>query len=158
MSFVWNQMGTDSYTINQGNSSSPSSYNLNLTDTVSSSWHDAGADALTDSDLVARETDTYTWTDFHSVTDNLTDTSHGTLIGGGVESFSLTDSGCETLSPDETDSGSLTLAQETDQFDLQDSLSDSSSLSNIPTGLILIDGFEFHTHGGYLPRDRHGRL
>jgi hypothetical protein len=128
VSFVWNQMGTDSYAINQGNSLSSASYAMNLTDTVSSSWHDAGADGLTGSDSVTGETDTYQWNELNSVTDNLTDTSVDTLIGGGLESFSLTDTGCETLSDDESDSGSLTLTAETDQFDLEDSLSDNSSL------------------------------
>jgi len=142
ISFVWNQMGTDDYEIHQGNSESYSVYNgsgtsdyvLNLTDTVSSSWHDVGADALTDSASVTGETDSYTWTQLNSVTDNATETaantdtnssdsSVGLEIGtyGATESFSLTDTGAATLSEHETDPSSWSLAAETDQFSIQDS-------------------------------------
>ena len=64
--FVWNQMGTDNYQIQQGNTIGTSSaggfnttsYSLNLTDSVSSSWNDTGVDQLTTADEVVGETDT----------------------------------------------------------------------------------------------------
>ena len=57
--------GTDNYGIDQANSSYTSttdtvtdqSYSLDLTDTVSSSWHDDGTDDLTDNDSLTGETD-----------------------------------------------------------------------------------------------------
>ena len=87
---------------------------------MSSSWHDAGVDDLTDGDEVTGETDTYSWNDFNSVTDGLTETetvssSYSPLTpsvhhdhnrdgdpfpGRRWTCFSLTDAGTETLDLD----------------------------------------------------------
>ena len=83
LSFVWNQMGTDYYQINQDNTLGSSSYGLGLTDTVSSSWHDTGADMLTDSDSVTGQTDSFQWHQLNSLTDNLAETNGGPLSGDG---------------------------------------------------------------------------
>jgi archaellum component FlaF (FlaF/FlaG flagellin family) len=79
--FLWDQMGTDDYVIDQGDQFTNTvtegsltyhwvtdTYLFNLTDTVSSSWHDDGADVLTDGDSVTGETDNGTWSDLNSVT------------------------------------------------------------------------------------------
>jgi hypothetical protein len=91
VSFVWNQMGTDDYQIEQGDGALPTNYVLNFTDTVSSSWHDAGADALTNSDTVTGETDTYTWSQLNSPTDDVVEaeTVSGTYGGGSVVTGTL---------------------------------------------------------------------
>jgi len=112
VSFVWNQMGTDSYALNQANSSTTTSdgasysdsYSLALNDTVSSSWHDAGADFLTGSDTLSGVNDTYNWNDMHSLTDSYEDdyanTGGASSSNGesGLESFSIADVGSDTLS------------------------------------------------------------
>ena len=150
VSFDWNQMGTDNYQIQQGNTLSTTasgsvgitSYSLNLTDSVSSSWNDTGVDNLTDGDEVVGETDTYSWDDFNSVTNSLTETETvsssystlGTVVtvgtatysGDGLECFSLTDSGTESLGFDETIPQSWTLGGETDQYEIQDSLANET--------------------------------
>ena len=116
VSFLWNQMGTDYYQINQANNWTQTSagvpeskiYVLGFTHTVSSSWHDSGVDSLSASDVGAGETDTYSWSDLNSVTDSVTeldirtytydcDTYSDTLIGTALESFSINDVGCHTL-------------------------------------------------------------
>ena len=107
LSFDWDQMGTDDYQIHQGNTSGSSSYGLDLTDTVSSSWQDAGVDALTASDSVTGETDSFLWNQFNSLTDDVAETNGGTLSGEGMQSFSMADTGSETLAADESHSGSL---------------------------------------------------
>ena len=123
VSFAWTQMGTDDYQINEENGS----YTLELTDTVSSSWHDDGADLLTDSDSLTGETDSYQWNQLNSVTDNVSWTYGVVTITGGVtDSFSLADSGCESLSANESESGSLTASSRSDQFDIQDAFFMSS--------------------------------
>ncbi len=153
VAFVWNQMGTDYYQINQANSFTVSStgvletksYSLGLTNTVSSSWQDSGVDSLSSSDAAACETDTYTWSDLNSLTDSVTNsdiTTHyypvyspsysdvytTTLDGAAMESFSLTDVGCETLTAFPSDGGPLYEAAAWDCFTIQDSFSDDSTL------------------------------
>ncbi len=162
VSFVWNQMGTDDYQINQGNSASytlngttntesmTTTYLLNLTDTASSSWHDAGADELTDNDSVVGETDTYQWHQLNSVTDSLnesftcyyyigsTNFATDTETGGGMQSFSMADAGCETWSPNDSEGGALSLEAETDTDTLWLSSSHSFEADNSFTS-------EYHT-------------
>ena len=46
-----------------------------------------------------------------------------------MQSFSMADTGSEALAADESDSGSLTVANESDQFDLQDAFSADSGRS-----------------------------
>ena len=110
---------------------------------MSSSWNDTGVDDLTNGDEVAGETDTYSWADLNSVTDGLTETETfsetdsvltltayigtATYAGSGLDSLSLTDTGTESLSAQETDPASWILESETDQFDINDSLSDQNS-------------------------------
>ena len=146
VSFVWNQMGTDSYVIDQGSSytwsnsyhSFLTAYSFDLTDTVSSSWHDAGADLLTNGDSVTGETDNYTWSDLNSVTYGVMETettSPGassddeTYTHDGLDSFSLADTGSESLGTDASDSTSLTVVAESDQFDIEDSFADGLTIS-----------------------------
>ena len=145
-------MGTDDYQIKQANAGSTSapgeeatsSYSLDLTDSVSSSWHDNGADVLTSSDLLSGETDTYTWNHLNSVTDTYWDSDSfseaGTISGGtwvtanyqnptgnGAELFSSADSGCETLSDGGVGDGVLTTTAETNCFTYQSSSFESAA-------------------------------
>ncbi len=149
VSFLWNQMGTDYYQIHQANSftsqsSTPTytsstwaSYTLNLTATASSSWHDAGADELTEGGAIMGESDTYQWGQLNTLTDNVTDSDSvlstlsgepirwgtGSWAGGGVQSFSVFDTGFETLEADQDDSASLTQTSEKDTDSLWVSIS-----------------------------------
>ena len=121
LNFDWNQTGTDDYQLGQANSGSTSaeygwtwdSYSLDLTDTVSSSWHDTGNDELDDDGSTTQQSDTYSWMDLNSLTDSVTDIEslsidleNGECIdetvadtGGGLDSFSLADSGTEAIAP-----------------------------------------------------------
>ncbi len=141
VSFLWEQMGTDSYTIQQGNSmsnsypiSASSQYLLNLLDTASSSWNDTGIASLTVGETVVGETDTYSWVDRDSVSDGVTETEvvsatlgTGTYTGGGMESFSLTDTGTESLSSSEPTVYSMSLVSETDRYTILDSVSNQNA-------------------------------
>ena len=122
MNFDWSQMGTDSYYVSQANAGSSSStsasssaaYALVLTDTVSASWDDDGTYDLTDNDSVTGQTDSYAWDDLHSYTYGVVGAAatstetEGTLYdsttvetvgysGSGMQSFSLTEDGADTL-------------------------------------------------------------
>ena len=137
-------MGTDSYVIDQGNSSSSASYALSMTDTLSSSWHDAGGESLSDGDGVSAVTDNYTWNQFHSLTDNdndsQTNTSYvdgvsvgvvtDTLTGAGVESFSTAEVGNDTLSADPSDSNCLTLSGGSDNYTINELTADGATLDD----------------------------
>ena len=153
-------MGTDDYQVDQGGDAVAygvtSYYSLDLTDTVSSSWHDVGADALTDADSMTGETDSYTWSDFNSMTDGVSEsTISGTYTFNRSDSLSLADTGSETLGTDATDSASWTLDSESDQFDLQDSLANgrtvtwSSDVYGVITSRCLTeaDGFSLDDYG-----------
>ena len=122
VSFVWNQMGTDNYVDSYvtaspftiGTMSGSTSDNEYMTDTVSSSWHDAGVDALTDGDSVTAESNTYTWNNSHSFAGDVTTWYQETIVSypayttvesdlyseSGVLSFTSAETGCDTLSAD----------------------------------------------------------
>jgi trimeric autotransporter adhesin len=155
VSFVWTQMGTDNYQIGQANTTGSSStdgydttsYSLGMTNTQSSSWKDTGADVLSDDDEVVGETDSYTWAYLNSVTDSLTETetvsesypttAYGVSMtdgtanysGWAIESLSLSDSGAQTLGVDVSDPSSWSVAGETDQFTIQDSIANGYGLA-----------------------------
>ena len=109
---------------------------VTVSDTVSSTWSDDGTDSLTEGDSLAAETDSYNWASFNSdslgatgtQTLNNTYTSTGTAVETAVysswdeECVSDGDTGCDTLSADATDSGSLTLAAATASFTIAGSL------------------------------------
>ena len=150
MNFNWDQLGTDNYAITQANSASEvvsglstsASYLLTLADSVSSSWDDEGTESLSDDARLAAQTDSYTWTDFHSLSYALAEavstsyydppsgsvpTITSTLVctGSGTQSFSLADDGGDTLAADASDSGSLTLVGGSDSYTMGDALTDS---------------------------------
>jgi hypothetical protein len=132
-SFTWYQRlysDTDTYSTTVGNLTELTSYLLGLTDTVSSSWHDAGDEDLTTGDAIVGETNTYSWDDLNSVTDTLmasnTDSnsvsySSQTYAAEGTDSYSLNDTGTETLSAEEGDPGSWSVVGATDDFAIQNS-------------------------------------
>ena len=94
-----------------------------MSDTVGSSWQDDGVDVLTDNDSVTGQSDTFEWNQFSSVTDGASESNGGTVSGEGMQSVSVGDTGSETLAADESESGSLTVAAESDMFNIQDALS-----------------------------------
>jgi hypothetical protein len=139
VSFTWVQAGTDNYQINQSNSTSLASYTINLTDTISSSWKDTGADSFTSSDVLAGETDTYTWNEFHSLTDSASDDSHtansgsttaADLSGDEVDTLSIIDAGSDSLSTDAASSDSFTLVGGADSYTVASLWIVGSTLTN----------------------------
>ncbi len=117
--FLWTQMGTDDYQIEQANDvSTPSmSYDVSLIDTISSSWCDAGVDSLTDDDVLAGETDNWTWDFSHSLCDSATEVLGDAGAASGWENpsgsydqlYNIADVGSDTLGTDTSESGSMTL-------------------------------------------------
>jgi len=107
-------------------------YTMNLTDTASWSWLDTGADERTDGDSVTGEADSYLGSQLNSVTDNRTDTSVAAGTGGDMQSFSLAEPGCETLSAEESDCGVRTLGSQSDPhgYDREYTASDVDSNSS----------------------------
>ena len=102
---------------------------MGLTDTVSSSWQDTGIDALSDTDSVTGQSDSFTWNQFNSLTDDVSEFNGAASFGAGMQSFSMADTGSETLAADESDSGSLTVATASDQFDIQEAFGADSARS-----------------------------
>ena len=136
VSFNWTQDATEDYVENEdipGGTSTitgvgwiSGSETYELTDTVSASWHDEGIDELTDDDSLAAETDDYTWDEYESFTADeingteayVLDYTTGDVAFGGeaMATYSATDTGCDTLSADESHSDSLTLAAGTANY------------------------------------------
>ena len=84
------------------------------------------------------ETDNYTWSDLNSVTYGVMETEtttpgassdDETYTHDGLDSFSLADTGSESLGTDASDSTSLTVVAESDQFDIEDSFADGLTIS-----------------------------
>ena len=166
VSFVWDQMGTDSYVISQagiltyiynGTDYTMLDYSLNLTDTISSSWRDDGVDLLTDSDSLTGEIDNYTWSDLNSMAYGVSETETGfeTYIHSGLESFSLADTGSESLGTETWPTWHWIPAAHSDQFDIEESFADGLTVSGpwieaggtLSTFATESDGFNLHDAG-----------
>jgi hypothetical protein len=98
-------MGTDCYSLSQdGETGGTVNYDLNPIDSVSSSWHDVGADTMTTSDSILADSDLYTWTNTHSENfaahDKGATASPATVGGNGTDTLNLQMTGSQTLHTD----------------------------------------------------------
>jgi hypothetical protein len=160
-SFDWIQAGTDTYGGDQGLSDTTSagygptdrSFTYELTDTVSSSWHDDGIDELGDGDSLTGESDSYAWNDVDSFSYSLVGgqssyvassgsnvfAGEGTEAGSGFFDVSTNEAGTDMLAPVEGDYDYLTIAGGTATYTVTDSgsntISDDASVP-IETGFI----------------------
>ena len=99
-------------------------------------------DVLTNSGSVTGQTDSFQWNQFDSLADDVVVPDE---LGVGVQSFSMADTGTETLAAKESHPDSLTVVQETDQFDMQDAF--AAFASEEPYTLSLSQGFSFDDIG-----------
>jgi hypothetical protein len=164
--FTWDQMGTDCYSLSQaGETGGTVNYDLNPIDSVSSSWHDVGADTMTTGDVLAADSDIYTWTNTHSENfaahDKGSPSTPATVGGSGTDTLSLQMTGSQTLQVGGTVTGGDTFTYDEDSNDTGDINSGNTSgggddrYHNHDAGTLWTDGTTSHSTDNFTVDQTH---